>query len=261
MKKKFLGLISMLFAILIIYVWINNDLKNYLAPQMQIYIKVAVFPLIIMSLVSLFSESEYKFKITDLILLLPIIMIILAGNGRITSTIASNRTMTSKVKRNAIKVENKEEKKEIKEEEKTIMNIEEEDTKYMDLSDFITYSPKALKLEGSNITVKGFALLGESYVPDGYFVLGKYGISCCTADAMFTGFIVKTNTDIISNDSWFEINGKLVKGKDKEGYDILYIEPSEVKRINENSEESYVYPCYSYGDDNCQKLMKYGFGL
>ena len=121
MKKKFLGLISMLFAILIIYVWINNDLKNYLAPQMQIYIKVAVFPLIIMSLVSLFSESEYKFKITDLILLLPIIMIILAGNGRITSTIASNRTMTSKVKRNAIKVENKEEKKEIKEEEKTIL--------------------------------------------------------------------------------------------------------------------------------------------
>lgn len=148
-----------------------------------------------------------------------------------------------------------------KEEEKTIMNIEIEDTNYMDLSDFITYSPKALKLEGSNITVKGFALLGESYVPDGYFVLGKYGISCCTADAMFTGFIVKTNTDIISNDSWFEINGKLVKGKDKEGYDILYIEPSEVKRINENSEESYVYPCYSYGDDNCQKLMKYGFGL
>ena len=84
MKKKFLGLISMLFAILIIYVWINNDLKNYLAPQMQIYIKVTIFPLIIMSLVSFFSESEYKFKITDLILLLQIIIIILSSNLRIT---------------------------------------------------------------------------------------------------------------------------------------------------------------------------------
>ena len=38
--KKFLGFICLAYSFIIAYLWIFNQLKNFLAPTMQIYIKV-----------------------------------------------------------------------------------------------------------------------------------------------------------------------------------------------------------------------------
>ena len=96
--KRYLGLICLLYSIIIIYVWVSDTLKNFLAPTLQIYIKIALIVLIIMSLVLLFNNKiEYKFKVSDLILLLPLLMLILAGDGRLTINFANNRTMNYNV--------------------------------------------------------------------------------------------------------------------------------------------------------------------
>ena len=61
--KKFLGFICLVYSGIIGYVWIFNQLKNFLAPTMQIYIKASLIPLIIIGIVLYFSDHiHYKFK-------------------------------------------------------------------------------------------------------------------------------------------------------------------------------------------------------
>ena len=94
-------------------------------------------------------------------------------------------------------------------------------------------------------------------MPDGYFAIGKYAISCCAADAGFTGFIAKYDNSKITADKWYEVEGILEKGKDKEGYDIMYIKVINSKEISSKGEEQYVYPCYAYDDGSCEAMSKY----
>ena len=94
--KKFLSFICFLYASIIIYVWVNDLLLNFLAPTLALYIKISLFPILIMGLVLLFNNKvNYKFKISDLILLLPLVMIFIAGDARLTSTLANNRMFTT----------------------------------------------------------------------------------------------------------------------------------------------------------------------
>ena len=41
--KKFLGIICLLYSGIIGYIWFNNKLKFFLAPNMQVYIKISLF--------------------------------------------------------------------------------------------------------------------------------------------------------------------------------------------------------------------------
>ena len=92
MRKKFLGFICFLYTSIIIYVLLSDSIKNYLAPQMQIYLKLSILPLFIMGVV-LYSIKKDKdeFKVSDLILILPIILLFISGDGRLTMTLANNR--------------------------------------------------------------------------------------------------------------------------------------------------------------------------
>ena len=280
MSKKYLGFICFLYSGIILYVWLFDKLNNYLAPQMQIYLKISVVPMLIVGLVLLFnSKVTYKFKISDIVLLLPLIMLILAGDGRFAISFASNRTVNyntqnrskSKTTQTVTKVSEPEEinnepvKKKIEEEKEepkvtydfSNPDFEVVDANYAELANYITFSSKADKYSGKTIKVRGMALQDVEYISDDYFMIGKYLISCCAADASFTGFVVKYDGNKIESDKWYDIEGILEKGVDEEGYDIMYIKIINIKEINGNSELQYVYPCYSYGDGTCKELMKY----
>ena len=257
MKKKFIGIICILYSSIILYIILTNQLKNYLAPQIQIYIKVLVIPMIILGIIMLFNKHEYKLKASDLILIIPLVLIIIASNARLSTSFASNRTTTINYK-NRVKTEVKEEI-----EEETINEYVEfkpyfeiEDSNYDSLASYITFAPKADKFVGKTIKVQGFVLRHAEYLQSGYFSIGKYSISCCVADAGYTGFIVKENDYKIEENKWYDIEGILRKGQDKEGYNILYIEIVNIKKINSKNQEQYVYPCYAY-DANCSSVVKY----
>ena len=265
MMKRFLGVICLLYSGIIIYVALFDKLKFFLAPQMQIYIKLSVIPLIIIGLVMLFNRNvNYKFKISDLILLLPLILLIFSGDGRLTSSFANNRTTPLNLNRN--KSEDKTvEKKEIEQQNsenkksydfsKPYFNVIDES--YKELSEYLPFNPKAEKYKGKTIRLRGFIINKLEFLQDEYFAIGKYAISCCAADAGFTGFIAKYDKNKIEDGKWYEVEGILKKGKDKEGFDIMYIEVINIKEINSKDEEQYVYPCYSYKDGSCKEMSKY----
>jgi len=264
MSKKFLGIVAILYAVIIIYVYLTNNLKNYLAPNMQMNLLLSIIPLLVIGIVLIVNNnSNYKFKYSDIILLLPIIMFIISGNGRLTTDIAHNRIVNFNKKN---KVITKEQVKKIKEEniEKQQDISEEEiyfdvvDETYSSLANYLSYEVKARKYTGKKIRVKGFVIEYEDGLQDGYFALGKYGISCCAADAEFVGFFVKNNSNIkIKPDSWYEVEGVLEKATDGYGNDVLAIFSTSIKEIDKYSEEQYIYPCYAYGDGSCPELSKY----
>ena len=74
MKKRFLGIICLLYSGIIGYVWFSDKLKNYLAPQMQIYIKIAIIPLLIIGLVMLVIKRAIQ-VILIIIIAIQIILI------------------------------------------------------------------------------------------------------------------------------------------------------------------------------------------
>ena len=100
MSKKFLGLICILYSFIFGYVILFDKLKNFLAPTIQIYIKLSLIPMFIIGLVLLFSKKiHYKFKITDLVLILPLILLITTGDGKLTTSFATNRSTNINIKR------------------------------------------------------------------------------------------------------------------------------------------------------------------
>ena len=285
MKKKYLGIIFLLYSGMLGYVIFFDKLKLYLAPQMQIYIKLSVVPMFIIGLIMVFnSKVHYKFKISDFLLILPLIFFIFAGDGRLTSSFASNRTTNLNIeyrtKSDDKEIGKQEEIMESKDNDKLVEKQQEVkegskveevtelydfsnpyfdivDSSYNELSNYITFAPKADSFKGQTIRVRGFVLKEMPSLPDGFFAIGKYAVSCCVADAGFTGFIAKYDHSKITAGGWYEAEGILDKGKDAEGYDIMYIEVVNIKQISSKSEEQYVYPCYSYGDGSCEDMIKY----
>ena len=265
MKKKFLAIICFIYSILIIYIWLSGKLKYFLAPQMQIYIKLSILPMLIIGVILLFNNKfTHKFKFSDIILLLPVLMLILSGNSKLSLNLANNRVTNQNTQIQKVKVEVevepvKEEKKdEIKKEEYDLDNpfFDITDNIYQTISNYISYTSKAEALEGKTIRVKGFTLMGMPYLPDNFFMIGKYAVSCCIADANYAGFFVRYDKEV-KNNTWYEIFGVLKRGKDKEGYQIMYIDIVDIKEIDGTKEEEYTYPCYTYDDSSCTAIQKY----
>ena len=262
--KKFLGVICLIYSGIIAYVWMFDEAKNFLAPTMQIYLKVALFPLVIIGIVLYFMEHiHYKFKVTDIVLLLPIIMFVFAGNGRLSASFATNRmNFNSKVSNKKIVKDISDDIKiDIKDYDFTNPDFDIIDENYYELANYLTFLVDADKYSGKTVRVRGMASKVGEYISGNYIGIGKYGITCCAADAGFVGFLVKLDNQKIKINHWYEIEGVLTKTKDNAGYEVLVLTLASVKEIDSKSEEQYVYSCYTYGDGSCSEVDKYNLEL
>lgn len=289
MKKRFLGIVCILYSCMIIYVWVFDKLKNFLAPQMQMYIKLSLIPIFIIGIIMLFSNKAcYKFKFSDLVLLLPLLFLIGAGDGRLTTSFANNRAESFNNTSGTKTVDSNSEdetKDEIEEEvndqdsqgnndmnivdkdsdldegpqyDFTSVDYEIEDESYYMLSNIIPFTSKPDQFVGKTIRVRGFVLLKEEMFPKGTFGIGKYMFSCCAADAGFGGFIAKyDDMSAIKDNKWYEVEGVLEKIRDTYNNDTIIINIKNLTAIDGSKEELYAYPCYSYGDEACSIIDKY----
>ncbi len=273
MKKKYLGLVCFIYDLIIIYVWLSGNLNNYLAPNMQVYLKLSVIPITIIGLLFIICDLHYKFKYSDLLLIIPLVVVILAGDGNLSVSFAQNKVIKISRRSNeeindkvvdtevvdAEVVDNTEKKEEqnniIVQDDEIFFDID--DSVYSYLADYITYMSGAQKYVGKTVRFRGFAVDYSEYLPEGYVAIGKYYISCCAADAEFSGFVVKQNNFDISENSWYEVVGVLELAKDIDGYNIMTVVPSKITKIKQGDESQYVYQCNNYGDGKCSNLLEY----
>ena len=90
--KKYLGFICLLYFCIIIYVFKAEKIKYFLSPSMLFYLKTSLIVLFILTIfVFAFKKFKYKFRLSDLILTIPLIMLVFASDCTFSSSFASNR--------------------------------------------------------------------------------------------------------------------------------------------------------------------------
>ncbi|SHF16987.1 TIGR03943 family protein [Seinonella peptonophila] len=63
----------------------------------------------------------------------------------------------------------------------------------------------AEKVKGKQVHLKGMA-----YQQDEHMILGRFVLSCCTADASMIGFVIENKNNLpIHNNRWYEVTGRL----------------------------------------------------
>lgn len=264
MKKKIITIVCMLYAGLILYVYFMGYLSHFLAPKMHKYILSAALILLFIGLVALINKKfTYQFKLIDLILFLPIIAIFFAGTGKISLSLAKNRSNNfSMANKKASQVEDNTAKKEPSDNsysqyDFTKVDYDVVDAAYSSIVDYLSNTDGVKNATGKTIRIRGFTVKKADYITPGYFAIGKYNISCCVADASVYGLLVDYDLSKIEDNGWYEIEGVLEKVTNKWGYETLAIKAVKVTEIDKNSEQLYIYPCYAYDNGSCSVLDNY----
>ncbi len=95
------------------------------------------------------------------------------------------------------------------------------------------------ELEGQPVDVEGFVIVNEN-VPDGQFLVGRFVITCCVADATAIGIAVDpSGTDRTVSEGWVSIRGTMRISR-MDGQPTLLIEAAEIVPI-ERPEQPYLY--------------------
>lgn len=116
------------------------------------------------------------------------------------------------------------------------------DTTEYDISEWVYLfqsEPNWESFEGKKVELEGF-LYSEESMPDGFFLISKFIISCCAVDARPVGLPVQYDwVGQYKLDQWFKVRGelKLVQYKDSENL-VIVPESLEVIEIPDNP---YIY--------------------
>ncbi|MBW5447494.1 TIGR03943 family protein [Cohnella sp. CFH 77786] len=105
---------------------------------------------------------------------------------------------------------------------------------------------------GKKLTISGFVYRDETIAKD-RFVLGRFAVQCCTADALPYGIMVSSgnlNANAYPNDTWLRITGTLEK-TDYNGNQIMGLKLEKAEKIKPAS-DPYVYPDLDFGLEDTQ---------
>ncbi|WP_276357632.1 TIGR03943 family putative permease subunit [Cohnella caldifontis] len=98
---------------------------------------------------------------------------------------------------------------------------------------------------GKKLTIEGF-VYREDGMKDDQFVIGRFAIQCCTADAMPYGVLVTSpDAKAYKDDTWLKITGTIDKTP-YNGQDTIELHAEEIRKIKA-AEDPYVYPDYDFG--------------
>lgn len=226
MKKNLIGLVFILYGITVFISYFIGTLNNFLASKMIFLSISSGIVMLIIGVILILDKSIYmNIKKINILLIIPFIMIFFAGDGELSIALASKRAsnLSSQMNIDSIDISLINQ-----------MNNDEfdyiiTDENYNDLINYITNDTE--NSEGKTVKISGYAVVDAEYITDGYFAIGKYSISCCTADAGFVGILVENKDLEIEKNLWFEIEGVLEKTTSKYGYETLYLKILNIQEI------------------------------
>ena len=100
------------------------------------------------------------------------------------------------------------------------------------------------QFQGKTIEIEGFVYREED-MDQNQFVVGRFAMDCCTADALPYGVLVEHNhAGRYENDSWLKIRAAIGKTA-YQGNEIMMLKPISIERIDEPT-SPYIYPNYDF---------------
>ncbi|MFF2596747.1 TIGR03943 family putative permease subunit [Priestia megaterium] len=114
------------------------------------------------------------------------------------------------------------------------------DTDYIPVMNIIENSTN--RFIGKKIEVNGFVYREKGF-KDNQFVVARFGISCCAADASVYGLLsTLENASVLKKDTWVHIKGT-IKKTTYNGEDVPYIQVQQIESIHQ-PDNPYVYELY-----------------
>ncbi|MCM3544282.1 TIGR03943 family putative permease subunit [Priestia megaterium] len=114
------------------------------------------------------------------------------------------------------------------------------DTDYIPVMNIIENNTE--QFIGKKIEVNGFVYREKGF-KNNQFVVARFGISCCAADASVYGLLSKLeNASTLKNDSWVRIKG-IIQKTTYNGEDVPYIQVQQIESIDQ-PDNPYVYELY-----------------
>lgn len=98
------------------------------------------------------------------------------------------------------------------EKQSTSFTVRPEERTLMDWLLILNADPEPSHHEGRQVQIQGVPLVSDE-VPEGYFVLAQFVMSCCVTDARPVGLMVKYDSKqtAIPEDQWIRIEGKMTE--------------------------------------------------
>lgn len=94
------------------------------------------------------------------------------------------------------------------------------------------------------VLTTGMFMHDSMQIPQGYFVLFRFMVSCCIADAQPLGILIKTeNKQGFENNQWLEVQGTFHKTT-IDDYDALYIIPQKIRKIEKPPPEKQYFSAF-----------------
>ncbi|SDF92045.1 TIGR03943 family protein [Fontibacillus panacisegetis] len=260
------SLILLGFALYIGYLSRSDSLHYYIAPDMITWITYSTIPLTIMSLSlayqALFHKedklcdcerplSQSSFKNISMygLFLFPLLLGILLPDQALGSMAAAKKGMTlgspvlSSVQLSSMFKAPDKYNTEFAEIAKIIYQqqvIEVNPEVYSEIIGAIELFKD--QFVGKEIKISGFVYEDHSLKQNHEFILGRFLVQCCTADANPFGVLITSNQSIASlqKDSWIEVQGVL-RTEIRKGKEIIAISADQITQIP-RPDTPYVYP-------------------
>ncbi|PYI50803.1 TIGR03943 family putative permease subunit [Paenibacillus flagellatus] len=103
----------------------------------------------------------------------------------------------------------------------------------------------AASFAGKKVKLSGFVYRDET-MNDKQFVIGRFAVQCCSADAAPFGVLVEFDrANLYATDEWLELTGTIGRTTFN-GSELLVVKAEKIARI-EPPKEQYVYPNYDFG--------------
>lgn len=227
-KKYFEVSILISYVVIIIYTYLTSILNSLINPNVHIYILLTSIVFILFILVEILYSNSHKEKLkySDIIYVIPLILVFFLGNGSISSSLVNNKGVN------------------ITNSNTVINNVNNEKIKSLEISP-LNFSATQAKLAnnlnnyiGSEFTVDGFVFKEEGML-ENELVIARLSMSCCTADARVVGFLAKYDNEILKKDTWYTFKGKIDVKKEEAG-DFPYFLITEITPITKPVNE-YIY--------------------
>ncbi|WP_068618855.1 TIGR03943 family putative permease subunit [Paenibacillus tuaregi] len=253
----------------------NESLHYFIAPKMEVWVRLCPIPLVIIALTLLFqaffgrsrnlcdcdhplSPSLFRNTLIYGIFLIPLLLGFLLPNQALGTAAARKKGMALTGQYSAEQT--------LKEKFKSPDIYNEEFTELARLlytepvievrPDIFYETIGALDLfkkqfEGKRVRLSGFVYSDTSLDQHGAFALGRFLVLCCTADASPFGVFIKPKKPVqFAKDAWVEIEGR-IHITTSQGKELMSIEADNIRTIHQ-PKTPYIYP----NDDSVAKLTK-----
>ncbi|SFI63886.1 TIGR03943 family putative permease subunit [Thermoflavimicrobium dichotomicum] len=223
-------------ALMLCSLLVTGEISLFVHPKFRWLIGVSIAFLMILGLIQLWNLDGKEMHTirhwSYAIVLLPLILFVVVPPKALDASIAAKKGVTymdskaiAKQKESAKQTEKEDPGEDVVQsfrkkveplKKKSIIEIDEEN--YGELYTLIYSFPSELK--GKKIKVKGFVYLDPN-IQQNEFVLGRFTVTCCTADASVIGFVFKTEKPFKEN-QWLEATGTIQTRKEN-GADVPVI--------------------------------------